>query len=272
MLAGVITNETKDPTLEYTALVCDFLEMRDVTCYTKNPPVDADFWVILGGDGTMLRYSHLAALYDIPLLGINLGTLGFLTDVEKQDGTEALAKVLSGDFILEKRMMLETLYICSSGSDESLLSQLLRKKPENRNALNDIFVGSSFGDLARFSVYVNDQLLDIVRANGIIVATPTGSTAYNLSAGGPLLLPHSDMMVITPVCPHDLSSRPVVVSASDVVRIVPHNASNLILDGETRGATCSEDSIVVQKSNYQATIIRTTPVQLNAVLRKKKVL
>lgn len=256
--------------LEYTALVRDFLEARDITCCTKNPPEDANFWIVLGGDGTMLRCSHLAALYDIPLLGINLGNLGFLTDAEKQDGLQALTKVLQGDFTLEKRVMLEA-NVCIANSN-SPLNQLLRSKPENCNALNDIFVGSNFGDLARFSIYVNDQLLDTVRANGIIVATPTGSTAYNLSAGGPLLMPHSEMMVITPVCPHDLSSRPVVVSASDMVRITTHDASNVILDGEVRGQTCREDSITVQKSNYQTTIMRTTPVQLNTVLRKKKVL
>jgi len=247
MIAGIITNKEKDPALSYTAQVREFLIGHGVSI-SENFPTDADFWVVLGGDGTMLRCAHLAAMHDIPLLGINLGTLGFLTDTEKPDGLEVLQKVLSGEYETEKRMMLEA---------------------EGHLALNDVFVGAA-GGLKTFDLYVNGHLLDTIRADGIIVATPTGSTAYSLSAGGPLLMPGGQMMVVTPVCPHSLSTRPLVIGAEDTVRIVAHQACPIIVDGENIGETQPHIGVFVCKSMHSATIIKTTHAHLYDVLRKKK--
>jgi NAD+ kinase len=254
MKIGIVTNKEKDFSLLYTAQVRDFLLERGnnvtVSDNTSGLFEDADFWVVLGGDGTMLRCSHAAAMRDIPLLGINLGTLGFLTDAEEQDGIKVLEKVLAGEYETEKRMMLEA---------------------GNYFALNDVCVGATSG-LKTFDLYVNDHKLDTIRADGIIVATPTGSTAYNLSAGGPILMPGGQMMVITPICPHSLSTRPLVIGAEDTVRIFARQVSPIIVDGETIGETLPHDSVTIRKSEYSATIIKTAPVHFYDVLRKKKIL
>jgi len=249
MTVGIVTNKEKDPALSYTAQVHNFLVGQGVTV-AEDFCTNADFWIVLGGDGTMLRCSHLAAIHGIPLLGINLGTLGLLTDADKHDGLEVLVKVLAGEYKTEKRMMLDA---------------------ASHIALNDVCVGAT-GRVKMFSVYVNDHLLDTIRADGIIVATPTGSTAYSLSAGGPLLMPEGQMMVVTPLCAHSLSTRPLVIGAEEIVRIVPHQVSPIIIDGETIGETRPDEGVVVRKSVYSAAIIKTTHASIYDVLRKKRIL
>jgi len=261
MKIGVITNDKKDPAFEYTLQICEFLQRQGITVITNLYPLDAKFWIVLGGDGTMLRYSHIAAIHNIPLLGINLGNLGFLTDAEKPEGLAAIAKVLAGDYETEKRLML--VVNGHSAFDETNEADLL--------ALNDVYVGTA-GGLKTFSVYVNNLLLDEIRADGVIVATPTGSTAYNLSAGGPILVPDGEMMVITPVCPHSLGTRSVVIGATDTVRIVAHQASPVVIDGVKMGVVSENSGVIVNKSPYYATIIKTAPSHLHAVLRRKKIL
>lgn len=252
MTIGVITNKDKDPALAYTHQVCAFLAGQGIAVTLDDEGLKkAQLWVVLGGDGTMLRCSNIAAQYGIPLFGINLGNLGFLTDVEAHDGIQALTKIIVGNYKIEKRLMLEVL---ASGINHKL-------------ALNDVYI-TSIG-LGKFSIYVNGQELDIVRADGIITATPTGSTAYNLSAGGPILIPTGDMMVITPVCPHSLSTRPCVVGAKDMVEITVHQPSQIILDGEKAGDIAAGGSLVLQKSEYHTKIIKTHMAQLQKILRKK---
>jgi NAD+ kinase len=254
MKVGIVTNKKKDLTLSYTVKVRDFLTQQGHSVIVSDNAnelfADANFWVVLGGDGTMLRCSHAAAKHNIPLFGINLGTLGFLTGAEERDGLNVLAKVLAGEYETEKRMMLEA---------------------ENYIALNDVLIGTS-GGLKVFDLYVNNHLLDTIRADGVIVATPTGSTAYSLSAGGPILMPGSQMMVVTPVCPHSLSTRPLVIGADDIVRIVAHQASPVIIDGETVGKVLQFDGITVKKSSFSATIIKTAPVHFYDILRRKKMM
>ncbi|MCL1788167.1 MAG: NAD(+)/NADH kinase [Defluviitaleaceae bacterium] len=256
MTVGIFTNKAKDPALSYTAEIRRFLTGQGIHVAEGSPAntTDVAFWVVLGGDGTMLRCSHLAAAHGIPLLGINLGTLGFLSDGEMQDGLDSLAKVLKGEYETEKRLMLD---ICH-GDMKNL-------------ALNDVFIGAT-GRLKTFDLYVNSHLLDTLRADGIIVATPTGSTAYSLSAGGPLLMPGGQMMVVTPVCPHSLSTRPLVVGAEDRVRIVTHQACPITVDGEKVGDTAAGGGVSIRKSTHTAAIIKTTEAHLYDVLRKKKLL
>jgi len=277
MVVGIITNAEKDPELSYTCQVRDFLTTQGVIVYEwdfsklltfssysagLSPSLDSihdtNFWVVLGGDGTILRCSHIAAVHDIPLLGINLGTLGFLTNAEKQDGFEVLRKVLKGEYEREKRMMLDI----ALPEQEALGSV-------TAIALNDVCIGTT-GGLKVFSLYVNNHLLDTIRADGIIVATPTGSTAYSLSAGGPLLMPASKMMVITPICPHSLSIRPLVIGAEDTVRIIVHTPSPIYLDGQL--VTEPGCDITIKKSVHCATIIKTAKSHFYDVLRKKKIL
>jgi len=248
MIVGVITNHDKDPGLSYTAQVCEFLTGRGVKVATHGGLLTASFWLILGGDGTMLQNSHVAARHNIPLLGINLGNLGFLTDAEKQNGLDSIANVLAGKYKTEKRLMIQT---------------------QNNIALNDICIGTG-GGLKAFSISVNDTLIDTIRADGVVVSTPTGSTAYNLSAGGPILMPGGQMMVVTPVCPHSIGIRPLVIGAEDTVEITPHQSTPLFIDGENMGNT--SESVHICKSEFFATIMKTSATHLYETLREKKIL
>jgi len=280
MTVGIVANKHKDYGLAYTREITRFLEARgalvvpiEVTAAESttiesttteaigdNVLPRADFWVVLGGDGTMLKAAHNAAVLDIPLLGINLGTMGFLTDVDRQDGFTAIENVLEGRYESQKRLMLE--------------ARLVSNVPSL--ALNEVLVCSATGGLEYFSVYVNDMHMDDIRANGIIVATPTGSTAYNLSAGGPILAPYGQMMVVTAVCPHSLSTRPWVISAQDKVRIALDGAAkstaDLVPDGEKLARLQPGDYAEIRRADVSATIIKTTPAHFYEVLRKKKIL
>ena len=248
MTAGIVINQAKDSGLEYSQKVRAFLEANHVSIAPTGQK--ADFWVVLGGDGTMLKAAQQAALLDVPLLGINLGTMGFLTDADKQDGLKALENVLAGRYQRQTRLMLIT---------------------QGYLALNEVYLGNT-GGLSHFSVYVNDMHMDDIRADGIIVATPTGSTAYNLSAGGPILAPYGEMIVVTAICPHSLSTRPWVISADDRVRIVPEHPAALVLDGEKHATIPSGQGVEINRAPVSATIIKTTNTHFYEILRKKKIL
>ena len=248
MTAVIVANESKDTALAFSHEIRGFLEARGVTVLSEGQK--ADLWIVLGGDGTMLRAAHQAAILDVPLMGINLGNLGFLTDVDRQDGFVALENYLSGRYESQKRLMLSTPYGL---------------------ALNDVVVASA-GQLEYFSVYVNDMHMDDIRADGVVVATPTGSTAYNLSAGGPILAPYGEMMVITAICAHSLSTRPWVVSAGDKIRVVPKHQGVVILDGEERGTLTALDGVEISRAPVYASIIKTVPTHFYEILRKKKLL
>jgi len=259
----IIANEKKDPHFEYLNEVKNFLQIRGYNveivqpCEQRSPAL---FCVVLGGDGTMLRVAHHAAVCDVPMIGINLGNLGFLTDVDKKHGLIALEKVLAGKYSCEKRIMLESEF----GADKIVPLQ-------ERLALNEVYVGVS-GSLIEYSLYVNEQRMATIRADGIIVSTPTGSTAYNLAAGGPILMPGGQMIVITPVCPHSLSARPWVIGASDTVRVVAKRSSQVSVDGYVRGIVPPGGSVFIKTSSHIATIIKTTHVNFYTTLRKKKLL
>jgi NAD+ kinase len=248
MVISIITNASKDPGLVYTYKVRDFLTGRGVNAVIGEYISAADFWVVLGGDGTMLHVAQRAAVENIPLLGINLGNLGFLTDVDEHEGLQALEKLLAGAYKSEHRLMLEA---------------------EGRLALNEIFIGAT-GKLSNFAVYINGQHMDDIRADGIITTTPTGSTAYSLSAGGPILGPSGQMIGITPVCPHSLSARPWVISAEDIIQIETFSPAALTIDGEFIKEITGK--ITVRKSAYYTTIVKTAPAHFYATLRKKKIL
>jgi NAD+ kinase len=259
----IIANEKKDPCFEYANEVLAFLSGRGTVIAEIAKSEDfapADFCVVLGGDGTMLRVAHYAAVAGIPMLGINLGTLGFLTDVDKKNGLEALEKVIAGEYSRESRIMLESEF----GAEKIV-------PLEQRLALNEILVGE-IGKLVEYAIYVNEQFITAIRADGIIVSTPTGSTAYNLSAGGPILVPGGNMVAITPVCPHSLSARPWVVGASDSIRVVAKRNSHIYIDGSLRGEISAGEAVFIKSSEHRAEIVKTTQTNFFAILRKKKLL
>ncbi|MCL1862364.1 MAG: NAD(+)/NADH kinase [Defluviitaleaceae bacterium] len=258
----IIANEKRDRGLSYANEVKQFLHGRGYESEIIQPceQIRSLFCVVLGGDGTMLRVAHYAAIYDTPMIGINLGNLGFLTDVDRSNGLTALSNVLAGKHINEKRIMLESEF----GTDEIIpLPQRL--------SLNEACIGNP-GRLGEYSIYVNEQYMVTMRADAIIVSTPTGSTAYSLAAGGPILAPGGQMVAITPVCPHSLSARPLVVGTNDTVRVVAKQSSVVRIDGHRKGNVLSGESIFVKTSMHRATILKTTQTNFYATLRKKKLL
>lgn len=276
---GFVTNIEKDPTLQETKKMVDFVLKKGCKVYVSenfsdvHPDVIAtsssemyksvDFVVVIGGDGTILRVARSAAIFDTPILGINFGTLGYLADVEKINAIDAIEKVLNGDFTIENRMMLEPYVERGCVSHEINL------------ALNEVCITNSVcSRMIKLSVEVNGEYFDTFRADGIIVSTPTGSTAYNLSAGGPILSPHTELMTITHICPHTLYARPFVIDGNDVVRIrVQSNYNNVQMscDGQSTVQMKNDDVIVVKKSRYVTRIIKTTNMNFYDILRRKMV-
>lgn len=276
---GFVTNIEKDPTLQETKKMVDFVLKKGCEVYVPenfsdvHPDVIAtsssemyksvDFVVVIGGDGTILRVARSAAIFDTPILGINFGTLGYLADVEKINAIDAIEKVLNGDFTIENRMMLEPYVERGCVSHEINL------------ALNEVCITNSVcSRMIKLSVEVNGEYFDTFRADGIIVSTPTGSTAYNLSAGGPILSPHTELMTITHICPHTLYARPFVIDGNDVVRIrVQSNYNNVQMscDGQSTVQMKNDDVIIVKKSRYVTRIIKTTNMNFYDILRRKMV-
>ena len=211
----------------------------------------SDLLISLGGDGTLLGIGRRTARFEKPILGINLGTLGFLTAEEKSHAEKAIDQVLDGDFKLEKRMMLE----CSIATGENRTDGNLYK-------------------ILEFHVYVNDEYVDTLLADGVIICTPTGSTAYNLSAGGPVLKADAEIIAITPISPHTLTSRPIVVSAEDVVTVevkpsredTPFTVS---ADGQDNFTLMGKNVVQIRKAKVWTTIIKTKPQSFYDVLRHK---
>ena len=258
MNVGIVANSDRDLGLVFAKEIamwlrergcCPFLEPED----SVEEVYKGQFLIVLGGDGTMLRAASKAAIYSTPMLGINLGSLGYLTDVERHEGLSAIEKVLAGNFRQEQRMMLEA---------------------RDMLALNEVIVhrDRAAGSLS-FRICVNGKHMDTFRADGVIISTPTGSTAYNLSAGGPILRPDSEMIVITAICPHTLYARPWVLSGNDEVSICPVGSQDRCalasLDGEIKFSLKCGETINIGRSKYRATVIKTTGMDFFEVLRKK---
>ncbi len=277
---GLVINLEKDPFLEYSKKLKDYIlslgrkvivleKFKEVLGLSESAPnLDeicrkSDFVTVLGGDGTILTVARRASVYKTPILGINLGTLGYLADVEKNDAFKAVEKVLNNNFSIEKRMMLE---VFKDG------------KPFDNNfglALNEVCLrNSTFSRMIKFEMKINDEFIDSYRADGVIVSTATGSTAYNLSAGGPILKPDTELISITQLCPHTLYARPYVVSGNDVIKLkVKDSEKNvvLVLDGiETVNAEESSE-IIIKRSKFFTHIIKTTGLGFYDILRRKMV-
>lgn len=278
----VITNQVKDPQLEKTNLIKNYLEEKGKVCYVQDSgdhaegclykytdasriPKDVECVLVLGGDGTLLQASRDLVDTNLPLLGINMGTLGYLAEVEHQHITKALDKLIAGDFTIEKRMML-------NGS-----ACHHKKKLMEDMALNDIVIGRR-GRLrvVDFNIYVDDTFLCSYRADGIIISTPTGSTGYSLSAGGPIVAPEASLMLLTAIAPHTLNSRTIVLP--DNVKITVGLSGEHELDGEGAEVTFDGDTSVklnvgnmieVTKSEKITRLIKLNNTSFVQILRKK---
>jgi NAD+ kinase len=223
-------------------------------------PGCVDVVAVFGGDGTFLYAARLVAGSGIPLLGINLGSLGFLTEVKIEEMHSAFERLLAGDYWLEERMLLE---VKVRRQGMQLAGYL---------ALNDAVINK--GALARIiemEVSVNSELVTITRADGLIISTPTGSTAYSISAGGPILYPTLGAVIITPICPHTLSNRPVVVPDSAPVGVCLRHGADVMLtvDGQVGMPLMQGDCITIEKSNSTLRLIQATSSSFFRLLREK---
>jgi NAD+ kinase len=278
---GIIPNISKDANLSFTKKminhiisiggeplltleIAERLKMTQLGLKEDAFFKTVDFITVLGGDGTLLGVARDSAIYNKPLVGVNIGNLGYLTDVEKKDSFEALVKIFKGEYKLEKRMMLQAT-ISNEIKEEGI--QL---------ALNDICVNRYiFNKMISINLYINDEFIDLYKCDGLIISSPTGSTAYNLAAGGPVLIPNSEMIAITPICPHMIYSRPAVISGEDVIKIemanVETNDAVISYDGKTAITLNPAVTITIKKSEYYTTLIKTNGLGFYDVLRRKMI-
>ncbi|WP_103105366.1 NAD(+)/NADH kinase [Brevibacillus reuszeri] len=209
---------------------------------------EADLVCVLGGDGTLLGIARQLAGRSIPIFGINLGTLGFLSEAEPEHLPHAVDNLLSGKYDIEERAMLE--------------ASLVRKGSTlgTYTAMNDIGIAKgSFCRIIQCAVYLDDAYVATFSGDGVIVSTPTGSTAYSLSAGGPIVAPNVDMLLLTPVAPHSLTARPMVLSSDQVIRVevdAIHQEMGLSIDGQFGYRLEGGDHIYIKKSPFVTPLIR----------------
>ena len=275
---GVIPNINKDKDLEITKSVVNWLldhgsepYLNEIVAarigYEKQGKKaneiysKSDFLIALGGDGTILNVARLCAPFGTPILAVNLGHLGFLTEIDASELFPSLEKIYKGEYAIEKRMMLEANVV---KNDMEVI---------NFRALNDIVITrGAFSRMVRIKAYVNDNYVDTYLADGVIVATPTGSTAYSLSAGGPIVYPTVEVIIITPICPHTLYSRSIVVSPDDVIRleIAEENQDLMITtDGQQGYKIDYRDVIYIKKSNEYTNLIKVKNSNFFDLLRDK---
>ena len=279
---ALLTNYSKDKRLVYTRMIKTYITENGgsywIPRYISEPdkdgdqrydfsdmPEDIECVLVLGGDGTLLQAARELLQRHIPLLGINLGTLGFLTSAEKSELPKCLDSVLDDSCSIDERMMLEG--VAYHGSE----------KIQMNIALNDVIIArAGFSRLVELKIYVNGELLSIYNADGIIVSTPTGSTGYSLSAGGPIIFPQTDVIVITPICPHSLQARSLVVSGEDRIMIeigrrrkTQKEEAMVTFDGRSAQELETGDRIEIYKAQETTQLIRLKGRSFYQVLQNK---
>ena len=269
----IITNEIKDKDLAITKKLQAVIEKHggssNVFLCNRNgiekPDTDADCVLVLGGDGTLLSVAREVADKKVPVLGINLGTLGFLAEVELNRMDEAIKRLMEGDYLTEERMMLDGTII-HEGKEVSISS-----------ALNEITL-TRCGSLQiiRYSIFVNKKFLCNMSADGVIVATPTGSTGYNMSAGGPIAEPGAKLLMLTPICAHTLNSRSIILRSDDIVEIVIDRGSDdsaltveACSDGNEKVMMTTGDTLRICKSDKTTTIVKLDERSFLEALHRK---
>ncbi len=275
--AGITLNPQKKDIFKRVLPIIDWLEKRKVEVLVLrgiggNFPSrmlanmekireKAQLIISLGGDGTLFRAARDFSSYQLPILGINLGGLGFLTEVSILEFEESLEKVLVGRYKIEKRMMLQTLVYRKGKLIKSSI------------ALNDVVIGKAYlPRIINFKTFVSDELVTTYSADGLIISTPTGSTAYSLSAGGPVVDPKLKVIILSPICAHTLAVRPLIISSKETVKITlepPAKEILLTIDGQIGFPLKEEDAVEIKKAPYQAHLVRIKERAFFKILRTK---
>ena len=221
----------------------------------------ADLYVVIGGDGTLLSVARSIASRPRPILGVNLGGLGFLTETSLEEIEPALADVLEGGYLLERRMSLEVALVRAG---RSIARQMV---------LNDLVINkSALARIIDLSLSIDRRFVTTYKADGLIVSTPTGSTAYSLSAGGPIIHPEMEALLIAPICPHTLTMRPLVVPDRSIVEITLRTGESevyLTLDGQVGHPLHARDRVRVQRGRLPVLMVRSRERSYYEVLRHK---
>ena len=277
----VITNEIRDPGGEIARQISDHLISKGRICdyvsidrdsapdsseirRIRELDNDTEAVIVLGGDGTFIQCARLLAPKKIPMIGVNLGHLGYLAEVDKDKITPALERLMNDDLTITQRMLLSGTPVINDNNSGDFY------------AVNDIVVRASGSSVGTFCIEVNGTYLTTISADGVIVATPTGSTAYNMSAGGPIVEPESSMIVITPICPLEAISRSVVLSAADtvVIRMVrpsgrPQRTAEVYFDGGGDFTLSTDDEVIIRKADASIRLIKLNKESFLEVLSRK---
>ncbi len=222
---------------------------------------NVDLMLVLGGDGTMISTARMVGDAEVPVLGVNYGGLGYLAEFRIEELHSALESILAGHYRIEKRLMLAVELL--RGDEHVTRSRILNDVVINKSALARII---------EIEAYLNQQFVNSFRADGLIVSTPTGSTAYNLSAGGPVIYPSMNAVVITPICPFTLSNRPIVVPDESVIQLrlkTRNEEVALTLDGQVGLPLKAEDCVVIRKSKTTFNLVQPMNRNYFDVLRDK---
>jgi NAD+ kinase len=250
----------------YGKLLVHYLDMQIVPAAITQASIEdigkeADLAVSVGGDGTLLTAARYMVDYEIPLVGINLGRLGFLADVTMSDLDRHLSTIFAGKYSVEKRFLLS--------------GEILQQGEESKKhrALNDIILHSHESiSMIEFEVFSDGQLINKQRADGLIVATPTGSTAYSLSGGGPIMHPTLNALALVPICPHTLSNRPIVLPSDQCIEIRLSKTDmigRVSFDGQTRAVISAQDSIRISRHPREITLLHPSDYDYFHILRAK---
>lgn len=276
----IISNQEKDVNLHVTQKIINYLKKNNRSCFLATSivdehenhftdhhqiPDDVECIIVLGGDGTIIQAADDLIGRGLPLIGINMGTLGFLAEIETHSIEFALDCLMQDNYRLEQRqMLLGTIYSN-------------KEKVYAKEALNDVVITrAGFSRIITVEIMVNEEMVSKYRGDGVIIATPTGSTGYNLSAGGPVIKPDTQAIIITPICPHSLNARSIIVSAKDRVQIrigkskkTQEEEAIATFDGRTAIKLHTQDVIEIQKAREDTQLIKLSKNSFFDILRTK---
>jgi NAD+ kinase len=278
----IITNKEKDTDYLVTKKIVAYIEkagkkatLSSVSSVQEDSDTtiiqdDIECAIVLGGDGTIIQTANDLMTHNIPILGVNMGTLGFLAEIEEHHVPEALDRLFQDDYRIENRIMIQGNIIYNSLRPENVENTM-------GYALNDVVITrKGFSRIISLDIFVNDELVDNFRGDGVIISTPTGSTAYNLSAGGPIVIPQASVMVITPICPHSLSPRSIVVSAEDTIKVIVGKSKKTLeaeaivtFDGKKVIDLGTNDVVLMKKAQFSTKLVKLNRTGIYEILRSK---